>query len=181
MWTFSNANNASKNQFELAYCKRSVSVSQQCFPSRYTTSEQRCYDVHITSLYNVMSRLGYWKFLPPQVFYPQCFNFFSGKFIFSVWDDDRTYKKGGTKHIRKSSKLTWPMHANCIRNCQDCSMKSLRHLKRRGFTTGTKCVLKFPQMKVNIFMVTLVLSRQYYVIAIFFLNKHENLRLSLRK
>eukprot|EP00111_Clytia_hemisphaerica_P012708 TCONS_00037389-protein len=73
-----------------------------------------------------------------------------GGFIFSIWDGDRTYRlSNGKKQVKKSTKLVWPMDLrNCKRNCQDCGLPSLRDIAKRGFTTGTKCITKYP-MKVG--------------------------------
>ncbi|XP_066918822.1 uncharacterized protein [Clytia hemisphaerica] len=73
-----------------------------------------------------------------------------GQFIFSVWDADRTNKADGIKHVKKSSKLAWPMDTeNCKRNCQDCGVPYLKEIGKKGFTTGTKCTKNHPSMKAG--------------------------------
>jgi len=61
-----------------------------------------------------------------------------GQFIFSFWDGDRFVGSGASKEPVKASQLAWPVDlGRCKRNCQDCSLKHLRSLKKKGLTTGT--------------------------------------------
>jgi len=77
--------------------------------------------------------------------------YWTGSFIFSIWDGDRVTRRNGVKEIKKSSKLAWPVRGkNCRRNCQDCGLPSLNHLAKQGFTTGTKCLVRNASMKVYI-------------------------------
>ena len=76
---------------------------------------------------------------------------FTGQFIFSLWDGDRFVGSGSNKQPIKSSRLAWPIDlTNCKRNCQDCGIQHLKPLKELGLTTGTKCIVKYPDMKVSI-------------------------------
>ncbi|XP_066918952.1 uncharacterized protein [Clytia hemisphaerica] len=86
---------------------------------------------------------------PPGYFGIQIVNN-GGNFIFSFWDGDRFTGKGHDKEPKKSSKLVWPINMkNCQRNCQDCGLPQLRELAKKGFTTGTKCFVKYPNMRVG--------------------------------
>merc|ERR1719375_132785 len=78
--------------------------------------------------------------------------------IFSAWDGDRSLGSGKNKEFKKSRNLVWPITMKegqrkpgdtgfiCQRNCHDCSLPHLRHLREKGFTTGTKCILMYNKM-----------------------------------
>lgn len=71
-----------------------------------------------------------------------------GQFIFSIWDSDRWNGVGHSKTPKKAGRLVWPLDTSvCKRNCQDCALAELRQWKKRGLTTGTKCMPLYPQMK----------------------------------
>lgn len=75
---------------------------------------------------------------------------FIGQFIFSIWDEDRWSGSGENKKPKASKKLTWPLYMrNCRRNCQDCGMQHLKPWQQKGLTTGTKCIMSYPKMKVK--------------------------------
>jgi hypothetical protein len=67
-------------------------------------------------------------------------------FLFSVWDGHRFEGSGQNRRLIKSDQLVWPLGSPCSRNCQDCGLPELREFAKKGFTTGTKCMLKHQAM-----------------------------------
>jgi len=71
-------------------------------------------------------------------------------FLFSFWDEGRFRGTGDNKKPKAASKLAWPVDTvRCVRECQDCGLPDLVQFQREGFTTGTKCIVRYPEMKVG--------------------------------
>jgi len=74
----------------------------------------------------------------------------SGQFLFSFWDEGRFIGSGKNKKPKIAGHLAWPTDMkNCKRHCLDCGLADLRQWRAEGFTTGTKCGVAYPDMKVG--------------------------------
>merc|ERR1712004_6842 len=78
----------------------------------------------------------------------------SGQFLFSFWDYQRFTGKKHTPSYRpqKAALLAWPAsnERHCRRHCLDCAQNAQqKNYRDQGLTTGTQCLLVYPQMKVG--------------------------------